>query len=89
MINKDGHTIFNIYAKSIGIQEFKERILTRSGGISASNLYQFSIDAGEGGMRQYLADNNFTGTDTGDDIVNLIFYVMKFNYLVSHTHHMI
>ena len=57
--------------RAIGIQEFKERILTRSGGISASNLYQFSIDAGEGGMRQYLADNNFTGTDTGDDIVNL------------------
>ena len=58
--------------RAIGIQEFKERILTRSGGISASNLYQFSIDAGsQGGMRQYLADNNFTGTDTGDDIVNL------------------
>ncbi len=57
--------------RAIGIEEFKERILTRSGGISASNLYQFSIDAGEGGMRQYLADNNFTGTDTGDDIVNL------------------
>ena len=57
--------------RAIGIQEFKERILTRSGGISSSNLYQFSIDAGEGGMRQYLADNNFTGTDTGDDIVNL------------------
>ena len=57
--------------RAIGIEEFKERILTRSGGISASNLYQFSIDAGEGGMRKYLADNNFTGTDTGDDIVNL------------------
>ena len=60
-----------MYKRQIGIQEFKERILTRSGGISSSNLYQFSIDAGEGGMRQYLADNNFTGTDTGDDIVNL------------------
>ena len=57
--------------RAIGIQEFKERILTRSGGISSSNLYQFSIDAGEGGMREYLANNNFTGTDTGDDIVNL------------------
>ena len=57
--------------RAIGIQEFKERILTRSGGISSSNLYQFSIDAGEGGMREYLGNNNFTGTDTGDDIVNL------------------
>ena len=57
--------------RAIGIQEFKERILTRSGGISTSNLYQFSIDAGKGGMRKYLDDNNWTGTDTGDDIVNL------------------
>ena len=57
--------------RAIGIQEFKERILTRSGGISTSNLYQFSIDAGEGGMRQYLVDNNFTGNGPGDDIVSL------------------
>ena len=57
--------------RAIGIQEFKERILTRSGGISSSNLYQFSIDAGEGGMRQYLVDNNFTGNGPGDDIVSL------------------
>ena len=57
--------------RAIGIEEFKERILTRSGGISTSNLYQFSIDAGKGGMRKYLDDNNWTGTDTGDDIVNL------------------
>ena len=57
--------------RAIGIQEFKERILTRSGGISSSNLYQFSIDAGEGGMRQYLVDNNITGNGPGDDNVSL------------------
>ena len=57
--------------KAIGIQTFKERILTRSGGISSSNLYQFSIDAGNGGVRQYWKDNNFYGSDGADDIINL------------------
>ena len=57
--------------KAIGIQTFKERILTRSGGISSSNLYQFSIDAGNGGVREYWKDNNFYNSDAADDVINL------------------
>tara|TARA_B100000029_G_scaffold515714_1_gene624144 strand:+ start:4308 stop:5000 length:693 start_codon:yes stop_codon:yes gene_type:complete len=53
--------------RAIGIYEFKEKILAKSGGISASNLYQFSIAATDG-LKGYLSNNLNTGTNPADMI---------------------
>ena len=42
--------------QAIGIQQFKEKILTKSGGISSSNLYEFDVQWGPT-LKSFLEDN--------------------------------
>ena len=72
-------------AKGLTIDEFKQSILARSGGISASNLYQFIIRSpekpgpGEGySLPKHFLENLNTGkTSEGLDIPTMVNYQLN------------
>ena len=72
-------------AKGLTFEEFKTSILKRSGGISASNLYQFAIKSpdkpgpGEGySLAKHFLENLNTGTTAvGVETANLVNYQLN------------
>ena len=72
-------------AKGLTFEEFKQSILKRSGGISASNLYQFAIKSpdkpgpGEGySLAKHFLENLNTGTTAvGVETANLVNYQLN------------
>ena len=79
-------TPYSIFmAKGLTFEEFKQSILKRSGGISASNLYQFAIKSpdkpgpGEGySLAKHFLENLNTGTTAvGVETANLVNYQLN------------
>ena len=79
-------TPYSIFmAKGLTFEEFKTSILKRSGGISASNLYQFAIKSpdkpgpGEGySLAKHFLENLNTGTTAvGVETANLVNYQLN------------
>ena len=72
-------------AKGLTITEFQQNVLARSGGISASNLYQFAIKSpekpgpGEGySLAKHFLDNLNTGTSSeGLEVSNMVNYQLN------------
>ena len=79
-------TPYSIFmAKGLTFEEFKQSVLKRSGGISASNLYQFAIKSpdkpgpGEGySLAKHFLENLNTGTTAvGVETANLVNYQLN------------
>ena len=79
-------TPYSIFmAKGLTFEEFKQSVLKRSGGISASNLYQFAIKSpekpgpGEGySLAKHFLDNLNTGTSSeGLEVSNMVNYQLN------------
>ena len=79
-------TPYSIFmAKGLTFEEFKQSILKRSGGISASNLYQFAIKSpdkpgpGEGySLAKHFLENLGTGsTSEGLETANMVNYQLN------------
>ncbi len=79
-------TPYSIFmAKGLTFEEFKTSILKRSGGISASNLYQFAIKSpdkpgpGEGySLAKHFLENLGTGsTSEGLETANMVNYQLN------------
>ena len=72
-------------AKGLTIAEFQQNVLARSGGISASNLYQFAIKSpekpgpGEGySLAKHFLENLNTGTSSeGLEVSNMVNYQLN------------
>ena len=72
-------------AKGLTFEEFKQSILKRSGGISASNLYQFAIKSpdkpgpGEGySLAKHFLENLNTGTTSeGLEVSSMVNYQLN------------